>query len=164
MFEFELVPVGDVLVLAAGTLGVELALRFDPVRRRRADADEVGVGEAFADVDDFDFDAFAGEDEGNEDDDAFKAPDAVATKGDVDDVDFEMLAGLQSHALVLRGTGEVVTPGKDNLVGDHGAGEGDRHGEQDADATQQDSRATNQTRHKYQAKHLPPVLADFEFA
>jgi hypothetical protein len=105
VFQFELMPVVNVLVLAAGALRVEWTARFDAVGRGGDDADEVGGGVAFFDFDDFDFDAFTAEDERDKDNETFDATDAVATERDISDFEFEALAGLEQgrrHAPVLR--------------------------------------------------------------
>ena len=64
-------PVVHVLVLTTGASRVEFATRFDPVRRRREDADEIGLSVASLDGDDFDFDMFAFEHKRNEHDKPF---------------------------------------------------------------------------------------------
>ncbi len=87
-FHFELVCVVNVLVLATGTVGVIRTARCDPVRRRGDDADEVGGGVFLFYFDDFNFDAFAGNDEGDEDDEVLMASNAVAAESDGGDVEF----------------------------------------------------------------------------
>ena len=104
VFEFQLARVSDVLILAAGTLGVKFTARRNPVGGGGDDPHEVGRREPFADIDDLDLDTFAWDDKRNEDHKVIETTDAIAAKGDGVDIEFEALSrlkGWQSHGLVL---------------------------------------------------------------
>ena len=94
VLEFQLARVGDVLILAAGALGVKFTARRNPVGRGGDDPHEVGRSEPFADIHNLDFDAFARDDKRNEDHKVIETTDTVAAKGNGVDFQFEALTGL----------------------------------------------------------------------
>ena len=101
--EFELVPVVNVLILAAGTVRIIWTARLDPVRRRRDDTNEVGGGVPAFDLNNFDFDAFALDHEGHEDDKIIDASDAIAAERNGGDVEFDALTGCQVSCRHVNG-------------------------------------------------------------
>jgi hypothetical protein len=85
VFELELGGVIEVLVLAAAAVSEVGAAGGDAVGCGLEDAEEMGAGEAFFNFGDFDFDDFAGDDEGDEDDEVIVTCDAFAAEGEVSD-------------------------------------------------------------------------------
>lgn len=91
LFPGELGIVVEVLVLAAAAGAEEGAAGIDAVRRGVDDADEVGVGVVFVIAVDAGEDAFAGKGEGDHDDPAVHAGDALGEVGEFFDVKGKLL-------------------------------------------------------------------------
>jgi hypothetical protein len=94
-FDFELCGVLEVLVLAAATVAEVGAMGDDAVGCGFEDAAQLGAGEAFFDFGDFGLDGFAGDDEGDEDDEVIVAGDAFAAEGEIGDGEREGIAELE---------------------------------------------------------------------
>ncbi len=89
----QLFLVGDVLVLAAATASEVAAPWFYAERRRRDDPHQLGPAEMLLGFGDFHLHLLADQHERNEEDILLDPRDAVATKGDVGDLDDVPLTG-----------------------------------------------------------------------
>ena len=112
-FPDELFGVGEVLVLAAAAVGEERALRGDAVRGWDEDCDEIGLAEVFVVAVDPGADGFAGEGEGDEDDPAVDAAEALAhvRQGGDFEVDFLMIGERVRIEFPRRAGGRVHARG-----------------------------------------------------
>ena len=91
LLPFELLRVGEVLVLAAAAFAEEVAAGLDAMRRRHDDADEVGAGEVGGVMPDAGHDLLAREGAGDEDDPAVDAGHAFSEVGQARDLDLDLL-------------------------------------------------------------------------
>jgi hypothetical protein len=108
--DFELARVGNVLVGAASAAGEKRAGRLHAVGGGIFNGERFGGGPLAGDADDAGGDAFARDDEGNENDPSLVAAEARAAVGEIGDFDLELVAGFH-----VAGMMNVLPPQGDRL-------------------------------------------------
>ena len=98
MLEFELIRIGDVLILTTAAIAEIPALRSDAIGRWLDDPNEPGARKAFFCFGNFSFDKFADQNKRNEDDKIFDSRDTFTTECDVGNGEGQVFANGGTHS------------------------------------------------------------------